>query len=170
MTEWACVLNGDEQCDVESWARVANAWVGSRNVDGRVRRVLAIDVVRCNPTRSAFTGRCDILAVSTWLQLTCSTVGTAWAMRLASHQHDTTGRACMCREAVHVQTLPAHNCVCARAPLPPACHSAQNTSPVSRHSWALHVVESAPGSTWPSDNWAQRPADNPWQPLYDESS
>lgn len=49
-------------------------------------------------------------------------------------------------------------------------YSAENTSPVSRHSWALHVVESAPGFAWAPDNWAQRPADNPWQPLYDESS
>lgn len=47
--------------------------------------------------------------------------------------------------------------------------SAENTSPVSRHSWALHVVESAPGYTWAADNWAQRPADNPWQPLYDDT-
>jgi phytanoyl-CoA hydroxylase len=51
----------------------------------------------------------------------------------------------------------------------PSC-SAENTSPVSRHSWALHVVESGPGFTWAPDNWAQRPADNPWQPLYDERS
>jgi len=47
-------------------------------------------------------------------------------------------------------------------------YSAENTSPVSRHSWSLHVVESAAGWVWPHDNWAQRRADFPWVPLYDE--
>ncbi|KAG2434181.1 hypothetical protein HXX76_007907 [Chlamydomonas incerta] len=45
-------------------------------------------------------------------------------------------------------------------------YSAENTSPVSRHSYSMHLVESAPGVTWSADNWAQRGQDNPWQPLY----
>ncbi|GLC44498.1 hypothetical protein PLESTM_001606600 [Pleodorina starrii] len=45
-------------------------------------------------------------------------------------------------------------------------YSAENTSPVSRHSYSMHLVESAPGVTWSPDNWAQRSPDNPWQPLY----
>ncbi|KAG2494945.1 hypothetical protein HYH03_006880 [Edaphochlamys debaryana] len=45
-------------------------------------------------------------------------------------------------------------------------YSAENTSPVSRHSYSMHVVESAPGTTWSPDNWAQRAPENPWQPFY----
>ncbi|PNW72371.1 hypothetical protein CHLRE_16g673281v5 [Chlamydomonas reinhardtii] len=45
-------------------------------------------------------------------------------------------------------------------------YSAENTSPVSRHSYSMHLVESAPGVTWSADNWAQRAPENPWQPLY----
>lgn len=32
-------------------------------------------------------------------------------------------------------------------------YSAENTSPVSRHSYSMHLVESAPGVTWSADNW-----------------
>ena len=46
-------------------------------------------------------------------------------------------------------------------------YSAENTSPVSRHSWALHFVESSPGCAWAADNWAQSQT---WEPLYDHSS
>ncbi|KAF6249728.1 hypothetical protein COO60DRAFT_1706389 [Scenedesmus sp. NREL 46B-D3] len=49
-------------------------------------------------------------------------------------------------------------------------YSAENTSPVSRHSWALHVVESAAPYVWAADNWAHRQPEKPWTPLYDESS
>lgn len=40
----------------------------------------------------------------------------------------------------------------------------ENTSAVSRHSFTLHFVEG--GAAWAPDNWAQRAADMPWQPLY----
>lgn len=46
-------------------------------------------------------------------------------------------------------------------------YSAENTSPISRHSYSMHVVESAPGVAWSPDNWAHRKADAPWQPLYE---
>jgi phytanoyl-CoA hydroxylase len=49
-------------------------------------------------------------------------------------------------------------------------YSAENTSPVSRHSWALHVVESAAPFVWAEDNWAHRRPEMPWTPLYDEAS
>jgi hypothetical protein len=49
-------------------------------------------------------------------------------------------------------------------------YSAENTSDVSRHAYSMHVVEGQHGCTWAADNWAQRPADMPWAPLYDESS
>ncbi|KAG2447298.1 hypothetical protein HYH02_007628 [Chlamydomonas schloesseri] len=45
-------------------------------------------------------------------------------------------------------------------------YSAENTSPVSRHSYSMHLVESGPGVAWSADNWAHRASDNPWQPLY----
>ncbi|GIL86249.1 hypothetical protein Vretimale_13750 [Volvox reticuliferus] len=45
-------------------------------------------------------------------------------------------------------------------------YSAENTSPISRHSYSMHLVESGNGVTWSPDNWAQRAPDNPWQPLY----
>ncbi|EFJ46040.1 hypothetical protein VOLCADRAFT_81992 [Volvox carteri f. nagariensis] len=32
-------------------------------------------------------------------------------------------------------------------------YSAENTSPVSRHSYSMHLVESANGVAWSSDNW-----------------
>lgn len=48
--------------------------------------------------------------------------------------------------------------------------SAENTSSVSRHSWALHVVEGAAGYDWAADNWAHRKPDFPWEPLYDNSA
>jgi ectoine hydroxylase-related dioxygenase (phytanoyl-CoA dioxygenase family) len=43
-------------------------------------------------------------------------------------------------------------------------YSAENASNVSRHSYTLHFVEA--GREWPADNWAQRPKDMPWEPLY----
>lgn len=43
-------------------------------------------------------------------------------------------------------------------------YSAENTSPVSRHSYTLHFVEG--DIPWSSDNWAQRPEGMPWEPLY----
>lgn len=45
-------------------------------------------------------------------------------------------------------------------------YSAENTSPVSRHSYSMHVVESAPPHVWSDDNWAHRRPDMPWRPLY----
>ncbi|KAG1669487.1 hypothetical protein FOA52_015654 [Chlamydomonas sp. UWO 241] len=45
-------------------------------------------------------------------------------------------------------------------------YSAENTSAISRHSYSMHVVESARGVAWPSDNWAHRPRNNPWTPMY----
>jgi len=45
-------------------------------------------------------------------------------------------------------------------------YSCENTSPVSRHSYSMHCVESAPGYEWTRDNWAHRDPSNPWQPLY----
>lgn len=45
-------------------------------------------------------------------------------------------------------------------------YSAENTSPLSRHSYAMHVVDSAPGFSWAADNWAHRRAGLEWQPLF----
>eukprot|EP00878_Enallax_costatus_P002888 GHUV01003082.1.p1 GENE.GHUV01003082.1~~GHUV01003082.1.p1 ORF type:complete len:349 (+),score=56.95 GHUV01003082.1:509-1555(+) len=49
-------------------------------------------------------------------------------------------------------------------------YSAENTSPASRHSWALHFIEGAPGYEWGSDNWAHRKAGLAWEPLYDHTA
>ncbi|GAX77540.1 hypothetical protein CEUSTIGMA_g4984.t1 [Chlamydomonas eustigma] len=46
-------------------------------------------------------------------------------------------------------------------------YSAENSSPVSRHSYSMHLVESTQDYTWPADNWAQRTAENSWIPLYE---
>jgi len=46
-------------------------------------------------------------------------------------------------------------------------YSAENSSPVSRHSYSMHLVESTQDHTWPTDNWAQRTLENPWIPLYE---
>lgn len=35
-------------------------------------------------------------------------------------------------------------------------YSCENKSPVSRHSYSMHVVESAPGTLWSPDNWCVR--------------
>ncbi|KAI8468442.1 MAG: hypothetical protein J3K34DRAFT_522911 [Monoraphidium minutum] len=43
-------------------------------------------------------------------------------------------------------------------------YSAENTSAVSRHSFTLHYVEA--GLPWSPENWAQRPPEMPWEPLY----
>ena len=42
-----------------------------------------------------------------------------------------------------------------------------NTSPVSRHAYSMHVVEGAPGWQWLPDNWLQRPAALPFEPLFE---
>lgn len=49
-------------------------------------------------------------------------------------------------------------------------YSAENTSPVSRHSYSMHVVESAPGVTWSAGNWAHREGRLPFEPFYDETA
>uniref|UniRef100_A0A7R9VMC8 Uncharacterized protein n=1 Tax=Chlamydomonas euryale TaxID=1486919 RepID=A0A7R9VMC8_9CHLO len=49
-------------------------------------------------------------------------------------------------------------------------YSAVNTSPVSRHSYSMHLVEGTPGHVWPAENWAHRPPENPWTPLYQQSA
>ena len=41
-----------------------------------------------------------------------------------------------------------------------------NTSPHSRHAYSMHVVEGASGVEWLPDNWLQRPADKPFEPLF----
>eukprot|EP00879_Flechtneria_rotunda_P007875 GHRR01008251.1.p1 GENE.GHRR01008251.1~~GHRR01008251.1.p1 ORF type:complete len:333 (+),score=97.86 GHRR01008251.1:181-1179(+) len=46
-------------------------------------------------------------------------------------------------------------------------YSAENASPVSRHSFTMHFVESGPGYEWAADNWAHRKPEMPWEPLYD---
>ncbi|KAL4457864.1 hypothetical protein ABPG75_012729 [Micractinium tetrahymenae] len=48
--------------------------------------------------------------------------------------------------------------------------SGENTGPQSRHAYAMHVVEGAPGYAWHSDNWLQRREGMPFQPLYDHSA
>lgn len=45
--------------------------------------------------------------------------------------------------------------------------SSANTSPQSRHAYSMHVVEGAPGTAWLPDNWLQRPAGQPFEPLYE---
>ncbi|KAI3436792.1 hypothetical protein D9Q98_006203 [Chlorella vulgaris] len=47
--------------------------------------------------------------------------------------------------------------------------SKENNSPVSRHAYTMHFVESAPGYTYATDNWLQRRAEVPFEPLYDIS-
>jgi phytanoyl-CoA hydroxylase len=47
--------------------------------------------------------------------------------------------------------------------------SKENNSPVSRHAYTMHFVESAPGYTYATDNWLQRRAEVPFEPLYDVS-
>ncbi len=53
-------------------------------------------------------------------------------------------------------------------PCPP--RSAENTSSESRHAYSMHLVESDAAHAWSPDNWAQRPADMPWEPLYDDTA
>ena len=48
--------------------------------------------------------------------------------------------------------------------------SKENTSPISRHAYAMHVVEGAPGYAWASDNWLQRPIELPFEPFYDNTA
>lgn len=48
--------------------------------------------------------------------------------------------------------------------------SGENTSPQSRHAYALHVVEGAPDHAWQSENWLQRREGMPFEPLYDSSA
>jgi phytanoyl-CoA hydroxylase len=43
--------------------------------------------------------------------------------------------------------------------------SHQNTSPASRHAYTMHVVEGGAGTAWSPENWLQRPADLPLEPL-----
>ena len=45
--------------------------------------------------------------------------------------------------------------------------SNQNTSTISRHAYSMHVAEGAKGFVWKSDNWLQRSADLPFEPLYE---
>mmetsp|Transcript_33968 Transcript_33968/g.75309 ORF Transcript_33968/g.75309 Transcript_33968/m.75309 type:complete len:321 (+) Transcript_33968:122-1084(+) len=45
-------------------------------------------------------------------------------------------------------------------------YSAENTSPVSRHSYSMHLVEGTAGTVWSADNWLQRRRDFPFEPLY----
>ena len=45
-------------------------------------------------------------------------------------------------------------------------YSGENTSPVSRHSYAAHYVEGGKGLEWAPDNWLQRPEG--FEPLYDD--
>lgn len=50
-------------------------------------------------------------------------------------------------------------------------HSSKaNTSPASRHAYTLHFVETAPDVAWSPQNWLQRPAHLPFEPLYDDAS
>ncbi|GJP30672.1 hypothetical protein CLOM_g4528 [Closterium sp. NIES-68] len=48
--------------------------------------------------------------------------------------------------------------------------SYENKSPVSRHAYSMHIVESD-GAAYPSDNWLQvAPSDPPFQPFYPAES
>lgn len=46
-------------------------------------------------------------------------------------------------------------------------YSGENTSPVSRHSYAAHYVEGGKGLRWCEDNWLQRGGEG-FEPLYDD--
>eukprot|EP00873_Tetraselmis_striata_P005355 jgi/Tetstr1/425619/TSEL_016039.t1 len=46
-------------------------------------------------------------------------------------------------------------------------YSSPNTSDISRHAYSMHMVEGAQGVAWAPDNWAQRGADDMWEPLYE---
>lgn len=48
-------------------------------------------------------------------------------------------------------------------------YSAENNSPISRHSYSLHVVEGTPEYAWPADNWAHRTEEMPWKPYYEDA-
>ncbi|GAB4820617.1 hypothetical protein N2152v2_007663 [Parachlorella kessleri] len=48
--------------------------------------------------------------------------------------------------------------------------SKENTSPVSRHAYTVHLVEGAPGVTWSPENWLHRSSDFPPQPLFDRTT
>lgn len=48
--------------------------------------------------------------------------------------------------------------------------SKENTSPHSRHAYSMHFVEGAPGFSYPPDNWLQRPAELPFEPLFDAAA
>jgi phytanoyl-CoA hydroxylase len=44
--------------------------------------------------------------------------------------------------------------------------SAENSSDRSRHAYSIHIVEGAPGWTYPADNWLQRTDGSPFPALY----
>mmetsp|Transcript_22856 Transcript_22856/g.40415 ORF Transcript_22856/g.40415 Transcript_22856/m.40415 type:complete len:343 (-) Transcript_22856:302-1330(-) len=46
-------------------------------------------------------------------------------------------------------------------------YSRENTAPISRHAYSMHLVESAEGFSWDDQNWAHRQSSMPWEPLYD---
>lgn len=46
--------------------------------------------------------------------------------------------------------------------------SAPNTGAASRHAFTLHIAEGGRGCVWRADNWLQRPAESPFEALYDE--
>lgn len=43
--------------------------------------------------------------------------------------------------------------------------SYENRSDKSRHAYSVHVIESADGVQWAKENWMQREADLPFEPL-----
>ena len=45
--------------------------------------------------------------------------------------------------------------------------SAPNTGSASRHAFTVHLAEGGEGAVWCPENWLQRPADKPFEPLYD---
>jgi phytanoyl-CoA hydroxylase len=44
-------------------------------------------------------------------------------------------------------------------------YSEKNTSGKSRHAYSIHIVEGGKGTTYPKDNWLQRPEGVPFPPL-----
>ena len=45
--------------------------------------------------------------------------------------------------------------------------SAPNSGASSRHAFTVHVAEGGKGLAWAADNWLQRPADMPFEAMYD---
>ena len=67
------------------------------------------------------------------------------------------GRGASCRSGCSRRRtdIPSSACLCSK----------ENTSPASRLAYSMHFVEGAPDVRWLPDNWLQREAALPFEPL-----